>query len=259
MADQKDKQQADWKNSEIWTDSLWIIPERDKSGKHSGFYHGNFVPQIPRQLILRYTKIGDIVFDPFIGSGTTAFEAETLDRKLIGVDIQPTLISNIKSKIDTDSNGIKLIVGDSATDDVYKKAKNLLGEKRVKLSILHPPYFDIIRFSNDKNDLSNAGSQPEFIEQFSRVLDRTISIMDKPSYLAIVIGDKYSAGEWIPLGFYLMAVAQKKGLKLKSIVVKNMEGNRAKNGQQALWKYRSLHGDYYLFKHEYIYIFKKEF
>ena len=43
-----------WKESEIWTDSLWIISERDKTGKHSGFYHGNFVPQIPRQLILRY-------------------------------------------------------------------------------------------------------------------------------------------------------------------------------------------------------------
>jgi len=45
-----------WKESEIWTDSLWIIPERDKTGKHSGFYHGNFVPQIPHQIILRYTK-----------------------------------------------------------------------------------------------------------------------------------------------------------------------------------------------------------
>ena len=29
-----------WKESEIWTDSLWIIPERDKTGKHNGFYPG---------------------------------------------------------------------------------------------------------------------------------------------------------------------------------------------------------------------------
>jgi hypothetical protein len=27
-----------WKESDIWTDSLWIINERDKSGKHSNFY-----------------------------------------------------------------------------------------------------------------------------------------------------------------------------------------------------------------------------
>ncbi|MEK9152991.1 MAG: DNA methyltransferase, partial [Patescibacteria group bacterium] len=84
-----------WKESEIWTDSLWIIPERDKSGKHDGFYHGNFVPQIPRQLILRYTKKEDVVFDPFVGSGTTAYEAEGLGRHSIGVDIQPELIEYI--------------------------------------------------------------------------------------------------------------------------------------------------------------------
>jgi len=31
-----------WKNIELNMDSLWIINERDKSGKHSNFYHGNF-------------------------------------------------------------------------------------------------------------------------------------------------------------------------------------------------------------------------
>jgi len=77
-----------WKESEILTDSLWIIPERDKTGKHNGFYHGNFIPQIPHQLILRYTKKNEIVFDPFLGSGTTVYEAESLSRNFIGLDIQ---------------------------------------------------------------------------------------------------------------------------------------------------------------------------
>ena len=66
-----------WKNLDILTDSLWMIPERDKTGKHNGFYHGNFIPQIPRQFILRYTKEDEVVFDPFVGGGTTAFEAES--------------------------------------------------------------------------------------------------------------------------------------------------------------------------------------
>lgn len=60
---------TNWKNLNVWTDSLWIINQRDKSGKHSGFYHGNFVPQIPRQLISRYTRGGDVVLDPFVGIG----------------------------------------------------------------------------------------------------------------------------------------------------------------------------------------------
>lgn len=40
----------EWKSLDIDVNSLWIIPERDKSGKHKNVYHGNFIPQIPNQL-----------------------------------------------------------------------------------------------------------------------------------------------------------------------------------------------------------------
>jgi DNA modification methylase len=65
-----------WKECDINTDSLWLINERDKSGKHKNIYHGNFIPQIPNQLIQRYTKENDVVLEPFMGSGTTLFECE---------------------------------------------------------------------------------------------------------------------------------------------------------------------------------------
>jgi hypothetical protein len=48
-----------WKDTDINVDSLWILGERDKSGKHANVYHGNFIPQIPNQLIRRYSTEGD--------------------------------------------------------------------------------------------------------------------------------------------------------------------------------------------------------
>ena len=251
----------DWKNTDIWTNSLWIISERDKTGKHSGFYHGNFVPQIPHQLILRYTKKNDIVFDPFVGSGTTAFEAESLNRNFIGIDIQPNLIDYINGKIDNDKNFSELLVGDSTDKITFDKIKTLLSKHKrnsVQLAILHPPYADIIKFSENKNDLSNSQSLKEFLENFSDVIKNTIRILEKGRYLAIVIGDKYTKGQWIPLGFYCMNEAQKLGLTLKSVIIKNMEGNRAKQNKEAIWKYRALASDYYIFKHEYILILKND-
>ena len=74
-----------WKDLDINVDSLWLIGERDKSGKHENIYHGNFIPQIPNQLIRRYTKRNEIVLDPFLGSGTTLFECEKLNRKFSNV------------------------------------------------------------------------------------------------------------------------------------------------------------------------------
>ncbi|MFA6548298.1 MAG: DNA methyltransferase [Candidatus Magasanikbacteria bacterium] len=248
-----------WKSSEIWTDSLWLISERDKTGKHSNFYHGNFVPQIPRQLILRYTKKNDIIFDPFIGSGTTAFEAETLGRNCVGVDIQSKLIGLVRGKIDSKKNFFEFISGDSVKEKTFDSIKETLQKHRrqvVQLAILHPPYADIVKFSDKKEDLSNAVSLKDFLDKFAKVVKNTLSILEHGRYIVVVIGDKYSQGRWIPLNFYCINEMMKLGLVLKSIVIKNMEGNRAKLNKEAIWRYRALSSDYYIFKHEYILIFK---
>lgn len=79
MARINDLDLRNWKQyTDIFTDSLWIIDERDKSGPHRGDYHGNFVPQIPNQLIRRFTKRGEVVLDTFLGSGTTLIECKRL-------------------------------------------------------------------------------------------------------------------------------------------------------------------------------------
>lgn len=122
---------------------------------------------------------------------------------------------------------------------------------------MHPPYADIIKFSDKKEDLSNATSLKDFLNKFSNVLYNTADILEDGRYLVIVIGDKYTKGQWVPLGFYCMNEAMKLGLTLKSLIVKNMEGNRAKRNQEAIWKYRALSSDYHIFKHEYILLFKK--
>ena len=88
-----------WKDSDINTDSLWVINERDKSGKHKNVYHGNFIPQIPNQLIQRYTKENEIVLEPFMGSGTTLFECEKLRRKYIGFDINPQMLEHVNNSM----------------------------------------------------------------------------------------------------------------------------------------------------------------
>lgn len=122
---------------------------------------------------------------------------------------------------------------------------------------MHPPYHDIIKFSKDKNDLSMAKNTDEFLKMFGEVVDNATPYLEKERYFALVIGDKYSKGEWIPLGFYCMEQVLKKGYSLKSIIVKNFEKTRGKKNQQELWRYRALVGGFYVFKHEYIMLFKK--
>lgn len=89
------------------------------------------------------------------------------------------------------------------------------------------------------------------------VIDNTMSYLEKNRYCAVVIGDKYSNQELVPLGFYTMNLFMQRGLKLKAILVKNFENTKGKTNQNAIWRYRALASDFYIFKHEYIFIFKK--
>jgi len=74
-----------WKEyDEIITDSLWLIGSRDKASVHTAELHGNFIPQIPHQAMLRYTKRGEIVLDTFLGNGTTLIECKRLGRNRNG-------------------------------------------------------------------------------------------------------------------------------------------------------------------------------
>ena len=61
-------------------------------------YPAKFIPQIPKNTILNFTKEGDTVLDPFCGCGTTLVEAKLLNRNALGVDLNPiaTLVSRAK-------------------------------------------------------------------------------------------------------------------------------------------------------------------
>jgi len=250
-----------WKEyEEIITDSLWIFDKRDTSGAHLAWYWGNFIPQIPRQMMLRYTKQGEWVLDPFLGSGTTLIECRRLGRNGIGVELNPEVAEKAKNLVNEEPNNhsviTDIIIGDS-TELNFKQLLEEKGIKRVQLLIMHPPYHDIIKFSNNPRDLSNCSSEEEFLKMFKKVVENTYDILENGRYFALVIGDKYSKGEWIPLGFYTMQEVLKVGYKLKSIIVKNFEETRGKRNQKELWRYRALAGGFYVFKHEYIFLFQK--
>lgn len=251
-----------WKEySSILTDSLWVLEKRDSSGPHSAWYWGNFVPQIPYQLMHRYTKRGEWVLDPFAGSGTTLLECLRLGRNGLGVELQPSVARRARLALQelARQNGatrVVLEVGDSTRVD-FRALLRRNGVESVQLVILHPPYHDIIRFSRNRRDLSNARTTREFAEGFGAVVDRVTPVLASRRFLAVVIGDKYEKGEWIPLGFLTMNEVLNRRYTLKSIIVKNFEETLGKRNRQELWRYRALAGGFYVFKHEYIFIFQK--
>ncbi len=248
---------------EILTDSLWLLGRRDNSGAHTAEYWGNFVPQIPRQAMLRFTRAGEAVIDPFAGLGTTLIEACRLGRYSIGVELNPTVAEQARQRVQqepTPTSHWEILVGDSRSPETASQVQQVLqrwGFEHAHLLLLHPPYHNILRFSNDPRDLSNLPTTGQFCDAFEEVVVNFAPLLERGRFLVLVIGDQYTRGEWVPLGFYTMERVIKHGFRLKSICVKDIQENRGKRGRRNLWRYRALQGNYYLFKHEYVMFFEK--
>ncbi|EQD78380.1 DNA methylase N-4/N-6 domain-containing protein, partial [mine drainage metagenome] len=134
-------------------------------------------------------------------------ECKRLGRNGIGIDLSKEALNTTRDNLDKEENkfGIKteLFNADSTALD-YRQMLDQVGANSVQLVIMHPPYWDIIRFSDNEKDLSNAIDEKSFLEGIRAIGKKSYDILSRGRYLAIVIGDKYSKGEWIPLGFESM-------------------------------------------------------
>jgi len=72
----------EWRNDRN-ARSVWTITTKPYAGAH----FATFPPELPERCIKAGTAEGDLVLDPFSGSGTTAFVARTLARRAVGIDL----------------------------------------------------------------------------------------------------------------------------------------------------------------------------
>ncbi|GAB4448882.1 MAG: hypothetical protein Kow0031_31390 [Anaerolineae bacterium] len=247
----------------VETDSLWLYGSRASGDGHKLDYHGNFIPQIATQIFTRYSRAGEIVLDMFLGSGTSAIEAVRLNRRCVGVELKADLVDYVAGKLEpaAAAGQVRLLQGNSANPAVVKQVRQAfaaMGQTHAQLLMLHPPYADIIKFSGQADDLSNATSTAAFLDGFEAVARHGFELLAPGRFAALVIGDKYEKGELTPLGFWCMERMNRVGFKTKAIIVKNIEGIEKGKGKAAnLWRYRALAGGYYIFKHEYVMVFFK--
>lgn len=68
---------------------FWTARQRQAHSIHEVSYRACFKPQLPEFFINRLTAPGDLVYDPFMGRGTTPIQAALMGRAALGADINP--------------------------------------------------------------------------------------------------------------------------------------------------------------------------
>lgn len=241
--------------------TVWSFKQRGNWATHSGEYRGNWSPYIPRNVILKYSKPGDLVLDYFCGAGTTAVESKLLGRRCIALDINGKAIELAKKntnfliplqqtfdseKAPSEIYEPKLLVGDA-------RDLSFLEENSVDLICAHPPYADIIHYTDSKKgDLSLLG-EDEFLKEMSKVARESLRVLKPGKQCAILIGDMRSKKHVIPLGFRLINVYLDAGFRLRELVIKRQHNCKT----TGFWYASSVKYNFLLLAHEYLPIFEK--
>lgn len=82
-----------------YVNEFWTARQRQASSLHEVSYRACFKPQLPRFFIERLTAPGEVVYDPFMGRGTTPIEAALLGRVPFGNDINPLSLTFTRPRL----------------------------------------------------------------------------------------------------------------------------------------------------------------
>lgn len=93
---------------------LWEM--RPESARRVG-HPAPFPVELPERLIQLYTFRGDLVLDPFLGSGTTALAAARTGRRFVGYDTEPAYVELARARLRHDAGGVPDGTGGDAWED----------------------------------------------------------------------------------------------------------------------------------------------
>jgi hypothetical protein len=233
-----------------WVEPLWVGDFAELSPSDYGIpeFHGRFHPEIPLVMVSRYTKKGDVVWDPCAGGDTTGdvVREHFPDRKVISTDI------NVKAPSVKKADAFNHCLPD---EDL----------KKLKLVIFHPPYYDIVKYSKNENDGSNQHDLKSYLRWLRSTVTNLCIQLKTGGHLVVVVGEIYKDKTVVPLeyfthGFVTMRRDVHYTMKLKGRIIKDFGetkgGGRGKDAN--LWKYRCLKNGNWRLGLDTILVFKKE-
>lgn len=172
--------------------SVVSYPDRGPWGNAA--YRGNCSGYLVKDLILRFNCKS--VFDPAEGGGTV---------RDVVAGINKCLQKDIEYEGRDLKGGWDILTGE-------------LPEKQFDLVFYHPPYWDIVRYSDNPNDLSNSPTLEDFEHKLSRSVQRLFQTVKPGGIMAVLIGDKRKDGRYYPLFRSLLtndSIGQPKAIIIK--------------------------------------------
>ena len=221
--------------------AIWEFYYEKRDIREKEIHPAVFPISLPKKCIELFTHKGELVLDPFVGTGTTLVAARDMERNAVGFDLNAAYIEFAKKRLEDIGEIFQKDVKQIAICDDAINIPNYLKENMVSLIVTSPPYATLLlrerlnkslrcdlrqnkyyrkiqQYSFNPRDL---GTMPpkEFAKKMAEIFKGILPILRPKRHCIININDLWDNNKRYPTHCYIIEEMEKVGYELRNIII----------------------------------------
>ncbi len=205
--------------------SIWHDVNKTAEERRMG-HPAAFPCALPQRLIEIFSHEGDLVIDPFAGTGSTLVAAARLGRRALGLEIDPSFVQLAGRRLSAEKPGLATIIhAEAALLCKYVEPAS------AALCVTSPPYWNVLSrkrtadyrpgrdYAGHRGDLSRVADYGEFINALGEVFSATLKSLKPNGYCVVNVMDLRKKNVFYPLHMDLAQELQRRGFTLDDIII----------------------------------------
>ena len=225
----------EWLKNQI---GVWEFYYEKRDVRDKSVHPATFPIALPRRVIEQFTHEGELVVDPFVGSGSTLLAARDSARNSIGFDLSGTYIELCQDRLSNEPN-LRLDTEQLAIQDDAKNIPNYLEPESIALVVTSPPYANLLnRKRKNKSRRDRKNTQLGKVEQYSQdprdlgtmpldvytknmgdVFESLLPLLRPKGHCVINVPDMWWENERITIHVALIEEMRQRGYELRNIII----------------------------------------
>lgn len=224
----------DWLKSQL---GVWEFFYEGRDIRDKSLHPATFPISLAAKVLQLFSHRGELVLDPFVGSGTTLVAARDFDRNAVGFDLKQEYIGLTESRLHTDN-----LFGTSKQIAICDDARNIQGyfePGTVKLIFTSPPYANLLnrkrknksrrnrdngqlgkveQYSQDLRDLGTK-SLDEYASAMGDIFEKLLPLLKPKGHCVINVPDMWWENQRITIHVSLIEELRRRGYELRNIII----------------------------------------
>lgn len=224
----------EWLKSQL---GVWEFYYESRDIRDKNLHPATFPISLARKVIELFSHEGEIVLDPFVGSGTTLIAAQDTNRNAVGFDLNPDYIELCKSRLANQNifnNSKQLAIQDDA-----RNINEYLDKETVSLIWTSPPYANLLnRKRKNKSRRDRQNDQYLKVEQYSQderdlgtyeinkwaeamgdIYENLLPLLKEKGHCVINVPDMWWENQRITLHIALVEELRNRGYELRNTII----------------------------------------